>query len=288
MKTEKINGLLANILIYLIAFVVGFIPFYFIKNILLASFVLTVTATMVVYLFSLCFKNTSIYDPYWSVAPLVILLMIYFRHSFWNVNSIIILSIVAIWSLRLTINWAITYKGLNPKYEDWRYAQFRQEQKPIVFHLINFFGLQFIPTLVVFAAMVPVILLSHQTVFNYWSIIGYAIALSGPILEFIADHQVHKFIKQTNDHSLVCNIGLWKYSRHPNYLGENLFWFGLFVAFIVTYPSLFYYGLGWICMPLLFICISIPMMEKHNIERRPAYLEYMKQTSMFFILPRRK
>jgi len=288
MRIEKINGLLVNLLIYLIAFVIGFIPFYFVKNVLLACFVLTMTATLVVYLFSLIFKNTSIYDPYWSIAPLVILLIVYFRNSMWNINSIIVLSIVAIWSIRLTINWIITYKGLNPKYEDWRYKKFRAEQKPVVFHIINFFGLQIIPTIVVFCALVPAILLSHQVKFNYFAIIGYVIALCGPILEFIADQQVHKFIKNTNDHSLVCNIGLWKYSRHPNYLGENLFWLGLCVAFVISYPTIFYYGFGWICMPLLFFCISIPLMEKHNLEHRPAYREYMQHTSMFFILPKRK
>lgn len=291
MNKEKTVGVLLISAIYLLAFAVGYIPFHYLAfygaNPLFTMFVFTLVATLVIYVFCLIYKNTSIYDPYWSVAPLIMTILFIIRYQYYNLTSLIFAIIVFIYSFRLTRNWFLTYKGVDPKYEDWRYRKYRAK-KPVVFHLINFFGLIFFPTIVVYIAFVPGMFIMTQFEFNPLIIIGFAIMLAGPVLEFIADHQVHKFIKECNDHSKVCNIGLWKYSRHPNYLGELMFWFGIAVSFYITMYQYWPYGLGFIIMLALFLFISIPLMEKHNIEKRPEYKEYKKHTSMLLILPRRK
>lgn len=292
MTHEKKVGLIANLFIYLLAFIVGFVPYFFIiKNkeyALEATFIFTMVATFVVLLFALIYKNTSIYDPYWSVAPFVMSMLHMFFVSGPTINAIIINVIIFWYSFRLTRNWVITYKGLDAKYEDWRYADFRKTLPGWKFQFVNVFGLVYVPTLVVYASLVPVLLLMNNPNFLPLTLIGFAIMVAGPILEIISDYQVHKFIKDTNDHTLVCDYGLWNYSRHPNYFGELSFWFGMMVAFFLSFPSEWYAGFGFILMVVLFLAASIPLMEKHNISRRPAYKEYQKKTSVLFILPRKK
>ena len=292
MKKEKIIGVLVNIAIYLIAFALAFIPYYFmlINEIhpLLNMLTFTMTATFVIYIFCVIFKNTSIYDPYWSVAPLVMVILHMVAYKTFNINAIIFVVLVFLYAFRLTRNWYLTYDGLDPINEDWRYQKYRHSLPRWKFEFVNFFGLIFFPTFVVYASLIPGLLFMFLVEFNPLAIIGFFFMLLGPALELIADYQVHSFIKDNDDHSKVCDRGLWNYSRHPNYLGELTFWFGIMLTFILTNLEIWYFGLGFIIMLLLFVFISIPLMEKHNIEKRPAYIEYKKHTSMLLILPRRK
>ena len=292
MKNEKAIGVLANIAIYLIAFGLAFIPYYFMvqNNVhaILSMLVYTCTATLVMYIFCVIFKNTSIYDPYWSVAPFVMVMIHMVTYRLFNLNAIIFAVFVFLYTVRLTRNWYLTYSGLDPKYEDWRYQKYRNSLPRWQFEVVNFVGLIFMPTLIVYASLIPGLFYMSLEAFNPLAIIGFVFMLAGPLLELIADYQVHSFIKTNNDHSKVCNVGLWNYSRHPNYLGELTFWFGIMVTFLVTMIDIWYYGLGFILMLCLFVFISIPLMERHNIEKRPSYIEYKKHTSMLLILPRRK
>ena len=292
MKSEKGLGLLVNTAVYLLAFIIGCIPYYFMvkANIhpVWNMLVYTCVATFVVYVCCLIFKNTSIYDPYWSVAPFVMVMIHMVTYKLYNPTAIIFAVLVFLYAFRLTRNWVLTYKGLDPKYEDWRYQKYRNSLPRWQFEVVNFVGLIYLPTIIVFASLVPGLFLMQVAIFNPLVIIGFVIMLIGPILELISDYQVHKFIKNNDDHSKVCNIGLWNYSRHPNYLGELTFWLGISVSLLVVNIQLWYVCLGYLLMVLLFIFISIPLMEKHNIERRPDYKEYKKHTSMLLILPRRK
>lgn len=292
MKSEKAVGVLVNIAVYILAFAIGIIPYYFLvqNNIhpIVSMLVFTLTATFVMYICCVIFKNTSIYDPYWSVAPFVMVIIHMVTYKLYNPNAIIFAVLVFLYAFRLTRNWYLTYKGLDPKYEDWRYAKFRNSLPRWKFEVVNFVGLIYLPTLVVFAALVPGLYFMELTTFNPFVIFGLIFMVAGPLLELIADYQVHSFIKDNKDHSKVCNRGLWNYSRHPNYLGELTFWFGIALTLLIAKVELWYFALGYLPMLLLFIFISIPLMEKHNIERRPNYLEYKKHTSMLLILPRRK
>lgn len=291
MKSEKTIGLIINLAIYILAFSIGYIPYYFLSDSvgpIWSMFAFTCVATLVVYFFCLVFKNTSIYDPYWSVAPLIMVLLHMFRFETFNLHSIILTVLVFVYSFRLTFNWFMTYKGLDPKYEDWRYKKYRSNPNRFVFHVINFFGLVYIPTFVVFAGILPGLCFMSLSNFSLISIVGFAFMVGGPTLEFISDHQSHKFIKECSDHSKVCDVGLWKFSRHPNYLGELMFWFGVALTFLFSDFAHFYFAFGFLPMLLLFIFISIPLMEKHNLEKRPEYENYKRHTSMLLILPRRK
>ncbi len=291
MNKEKALGIIVNIASYVLAFAVGYIPYYFLVGMIhpiLAMLVFTLAATLVMYVLCVIFKNTSLYDPYWSVAPFVMVMIHMIHFKLFNVNAIIFAVLVLLYTIRLTRNWYLTYDGLDPKYEDWRYKKYRNSLPRWKFEIVNFFGLIFLPTIIVFAALVPGLFFMSLKDFNPLAIIGFLFILVGPVLELVADYQVHKFIKESNDHSKVCNLGLWNYSRHPNYLGELTFWFGITLTFFLTMAEFWYAGFGYILMVLLFVFISIPLMEKHNLKKRPAYKEYQEHTSMLLILPKRK
>ena len=292
MKSEKAVGVLVNLAVYILAFAIGIIPYYFLvqnnTHPIVSMLVFTLTATLVMYICCVIFKNTSIYDPYWSVAPFVMVIIHMVTYKLYNPNAIIFAALVFLYAFRLTRNWYLTYRGLDPKYEDWRYAKFRKSLPRWKFEVVNFVGLIYMPTLVVFAALVPGLYFMELATFNVFTIFGLIFMILGPTLELIADYQVHSFIKDNNDHTKVCDRGLWNYSRHPNYLGELTFWFGIALTLLIARFELWYFALGYLPMLLLFIFVSIPLMEKHNIERRPAYVEYKKHTSMLLILPRRK
>ena len=284
--SEKNKGMLVDVAVYAVAFGIAAVPFYMIGNIFAAAAVFTALATVLVFIASCALKDVSVYDPYWSVAPVVILLLCMIRYGYWNVNSIILLAVVTLWAVRLTGNWYITYKGIG--HEDWRYAMYREKCRAPVFLLISFVGLHFVPTIVVYLGLVSGLFSIQKTAFAPLSLIGVAVMLCAVALEFLSDTSIHRFLREHRGERRTCDVSVWKYSRHPNYLGEMSFWTGMFLFFVPLYPDKWYLGLGFLTIIALFLSVSIPMMERHNLERRPDYAEYKARTSMLLLLPNRK
>ncbi|MBQ1636870.1 MAG: DUF1295 domain-containing protein [Bacteroidales bacterium] len=239
-----------------------------------------VVATVITWFFGLVFRNVSVYDPYWSVAPPVMFTAWAVYKGCFTLPVVLLLIAVWYWGIRLTGNWAYTFKGLD--HEDWRYTRYRETQSPLVFHLINFFGLNMMPTLLVFACMLPGFGLfdasgAGAASANWLTWLGFIVCLSSATIQLVADTQIHRF---RNAHpGQYCNVGLWKHGRHPNYFGEVQMWWGVWLM----YASL--RGIDWlilapVAMTALFLFISIPMMERRQLERKPGYAEYRKQTRM--------
>lgn len=273
--------------IYILAFAIGFLAGNWLPiDLYWRVFVMDIVATIVVWIFTLIFKNTSIYDPYWSVAPIVIGIYVLCMLGNYNPINIIYLVILSIWGIRLTINWLIVCTGFD--YEDWRYRNYRENLPKPLFHLVNFFGLQMVPTLVVYAGLSPIfVMFNKETSYSYLSLIGIVLMIIGILLEIFADKQMHQFLNETKE-KVTCKKGLWNFSRHPNYLGENLIWIGTFVAMLFADINKWYVGIGMILMLALFLFISIPLAEHRQIKRRKDYAEYKRTTSMFLILPHKK
>ena len=281
--TEKTKGLIWNLVLYTAAFGAGLIPFLMIDHIFIASAAFTIAATLVIFIVTCFYPDTSLYDPYWSVEPPVLLLLLMIRFRLWNPNSILMLFFVTVWATRLTANWIYTYCGLG--HEDWRYAQYREKLSKPAFFLINLFGLQLIPTFVVYMGMVGAIFVLQQPEFSWLTIPGYIVMLAAILLEHISDTSIHSFLEEHAGEHKSCNVSVWRYSRHPNYLGEMSFWTGIFMVYAALYPRTWYMGLGFLLIILLFLFVSIPMMERHNMEHRADYDEYRKKTSRLLLWP---
>lgn len=260
--------------IYALAGVAGWLLFEGLStNPLTRLFLADVLATIVVWAFGLLYENVSVYDPYWSVFPPVAFLLWTFFSGVWSVPVILLLIASWYWGWRLTRNWAITFKGIG--HEDWRYTKYR-DRHPLVFHTINLFGLNMMPTLVVFAAMLPGLKL-YETIApaNVLTCFGCIVCLASATIQLIADKQSHDF--RAAHPGRVCNIGLWKHGRHPNYFGEIQFWWGIWIMYASLNGIDMYIG-GAIAMTALFLGISIPLMEKRQLANKPDYAEYRKQT----------
>ena len=121
--TPKTKGLIVDAVTYAVAFGIALVPFMMIDNIFAATAVFTAVATVLIFVVTVVTKDVSVYDPYWSVAPVVMLLADVLKYRLWNLNSAILLAVVGLWAARLTANWYVTYRGLG--HEDWRYAMYR-------------------------------------------------------------------------------------------------------------------------------------------------------------------
>ena len=281
---NKIYGLLLFALFYAIAYVIAFFAAATIQNIILRLFVFDIAATVIIYLLSLPIHNSSLYDAYWSLTPFVMLTYLVIVCQPLGVYHYLSYAAVTIWSFRLTINWAITFQDI--KWIDWRYRQYKEQNNAVMWQIINFFGIMMVPTLLVFAAFIPIIFAFENTI-NAFSLIGDAIILIGTALEFFADHQMHSFLRKGKKGEVI-QCGLWKYSRHPNYLGEILVWVGVY---FVLFPSVLQYWFafgGAVLIILLFNFISIPLAEKRQLARREGYALYRKKTSRLLLLPQKK
>ena len=283
---EKTKGVLIDAAVYLVAFGAAAVPFQFIDDIFGATAAFTAAATLIVFIASCIFSDVSVYDPYWSVAPPVMIVANMIKYRIFTVNAFILLAVVLVWAVRLTANWFITYKGVG--HEDWRYAQYRERFKAPMFLFVSFTGLHFVPTIVVYAGLVGGIFAMQSEMFSPLSLVGVSVMLGAVALEFFSDRAIHNFLREHKGARRTCDVSVWKYSRHPNYLGEMSFWTGMFLYFVAVRPEIWYCGLGFLTVIALFLSVSIPMMEKHNAERRADYAEYKAKTSMLLILPRKK
>lgn len=280
MKNNPIISQISLVVIYAIAFVIGFLVFNLMEgNLLLRILVMDVVATVVLFLFSTLFKNASIYGPYWSVFPIVISIFLMIHLKSYNIITYITVALVILWGVRLTFNCLFRFKNLNNV--DWRYEHFRVKH-PKIWPLINLTGIHLFPTIVVYLCMMPVFSLINARAigygaFNLSSILGILIAFAGIMLELICDSQLHYYKKKFPNQ--LIKFGLRKNSRHPNYLGEILFWFGIFLFMLSLMEQLWILALGPIVNLLMFSFISIPLMDKHMLENFPEYKEYMEKTN---------
>jgi len=127
--------------------------------------------------------------------------------------------------------------------------------------------------------------LSSTESFAIYDIVAGIFTFLAIMIEWIADEQLIRFKKSGSKNSFM-NSGLWSFSRHPNYLGEISFWLGLFL-FVISANKLnsttgYWTVVGFVFMVILFKFISIPMMEKRNIERKEGYREYVKEVPALF------
>ena len=232
--------------------------------------------------FSVVFDNSSIYDPYWSVIPPLIALYWLAAGGLpdrFTARSTLLLVLVTIWAARLTYNWVRRWNGI--RHEDWRYRGFRERFKSLYWP-VSFFGIHLFPTLIVFLgclSLFPVMTASSGSSrsFGLLDLVAAALTLSAILLESIADRQLHIYRKSSSTSVQILNKGLWARCRHPNYLGEVLFWWGLYLFCIAASPTHWWFVIGPAAITFLFFGISVPMTDRHLLARKSGYAEHMKR-----------
>jgi len=282
LKKSRAASFITVALIYLAATALG-IGLYFVckphmawpLSLLLAD----VGATVFTFLFSVILGNASVYDPYWSVQPLVILAAFAIGREM-TLPRVLLLIAVGLWGLRLTANWAYTFGDLT--HQDWRYTMLH-EKCGKCYPLINFVGIHMVPTLIVYGCTVPAVYaLLHDAKWNVGTLCGFALCLLAVTLQCVADIQMHRYRK--NRATPFIRVGLWKHSRHPNYLGEILMWWGVGISVVSILPEVWYLLSGALANTLLFLFVSIPMADRRQA-RKEGFADYKRETWMLLPLP---
>jgi steroid 5-alpha reductase family enzyme len=244
-----------------------------------------VVATAVIFALSMLLANSSLYDAYWSVIPPVVAI------SFAAVSpsglptgvlvrQVLVVALILLWAIRLTGNWVKGWTGFD--HEDWRYSNLRDGlPRSVPWPLVSFLAIQLVPTLFVFAAMIPLwpALASPNHNFGVLDVLAALITFGGIALETQADRQMAAFTRDPAHRGRPMDQGLWAWSRHPNYLGEITFWTGLWVFALASNPSWWWTVIGPLLIIAMFEGASIPMMESRSLERRPSYADYQARVA---------
>ncbi|HOO72634.1 MAG TPA: DUF1295 domain-containing protein [Spirochaetota bacterium] len=256
-------------------------------NAILAAFAADSAATAVVFMFSVIFDNSSLYDPYWSVAPPLIGL--YFaRNAVFSLSFSPLqwaaLGCVALWSVRLTWNWLRNWTGLS--HEDWRYLDIAAKTGKLYWP-VSFLGIHYFPTVQVFLGCLSLYpcLAAPGTFSVPLGAAAFIVTAGAVFIEAKADRQLLDFVRSGPPKGSIMASGLWKHSRHPNYFGEVSFWWGLFLFGLASGNFQWWTLAGPVLITAMFLFISIPFMDRRMLERRPGYAEHMKKTSALVPLP---
>lgn len=145
----------------------------------LRLFVFDIVATCVIFAFSVICRNSSVYDAYWSATPIVMILWLFHEEAAHQPIQLLFLVAFLLWAVRLTLNWCEVFTDFS--YEDWRYRKYRQDTPKFLWPFVNFFGIHFMPTLVVFAGMLPAFVIAKTNV-TFFAFPGIMIMICGVCL----------------------------------------------------------------------------------------------------------
>lgn len=243
-------------------------------------------ASFVWFAFSIYTKRNDVADIAWGVNAVIIALFAYSVTpvSLFSPAGIIILLIIA-WGTRLAIH--LTKRKMHT-IEDVRYRRFRSMWGKM-FTVRSYFAIFFLQTMLIALISLPATYTALFGAIFTWNGIAFAglgLWFFGFLYESIADYQLSRFLSDEKNKGRVLRSGLWAYSRHPNYFGEAVGWWGVFLL-TVSFP----YGLIAILSPLvitysLLRITGIPLTEK-SFEGNEAYNLYKKQVSTFIPLFRK-
>ena len=274
----RARGLIAQALAYAAALLAGAAVLSLLGGeSLVAMAAADVAATAVVFAFSLALSNSSLYDPYWSVAPPA-LFAAWIAWGEPSARSWLALALVCLWSARLTWNFLRGWRGL--EHEDWRYRDLRAKTGRLYWP-VSFLGIHLFPTVLTFGGSLSlwVVASAADRPLGALDSAALLVTLAAIAIETIADQQLRRFVLSKPPEGAILNTGLWRYSRHPNYFGEVLFWWGLFLFAVAADPSRAWVVIGPAAITTLFALISIPMIDRRMALRRPAYAEHARRVS---------
>jgi len=243
-----------------------------------------VVATVVVFAFSVVLDNSSVYDPYWSVAPMAIAPALAAVGEAPLARKVMVVALVLAWGARLTYNWARGWTGL--AHEDWRYVEQRRHGR--AYWPVSFVGIHMMPTVLVFGGCLSLFpaLVTGTAPLGVLDVAAFAVTAGAIVLEGLADEQLRAFRLSGPAPGTILETGVWAWSRHPNYLGEISVWWGLALFALAGDRGAWWCLAGPAAITLLFTFVSVPLLDKRSLARRPQYAEHMARVPALFPWPR--
>ena len=249
-------------------------------HIYLIAFLVIMSAMSILWVISIILKNVSIVDLFWGFG-FVITSTFYFLCTNGNENrKLLILILVACWGLRLSVylSWRNRGKG-----EDFRYVQFRQKYGENRYWWISFFQVFLLQGILMWLISAPLLAAQFyggNNSLGFMDFLGILLWGTGMLFESGGDIQLARFKAIPENKGKVLDRGFWRYTRHPNYFGDSVVWwgFGLICLSAGSYLPL----LGSLLMTVLIIKVSgVALLEKSLKTAKPEYKEYIRKTSSF-------
>lgn len=236
------------------------------------------------YLLSLLARDASLVDIFWGLGFVLIAAVLLFDADNVSITQIVVALMVYIWGFRLTYHIARRKLG---KPEDFRYEAMRKKSGKS-FWWQSYFKI-FLSQGVLMMVIASSILVSayagdEGNSLSWWQVAGVVVWGIGLIFEIVGDYQLTEFIKNRKKKTEIMTTGLWKYTRHPNYFGEVVQWWGIWLV-VIGLP----YSLWAVTSPLLITYLilfvsGLPMLEK-KYSANKQFQVYAKKTSKFIPLP---
>ncbi len=229
-------------------------------------------------------KRNDVADIAWGMGYILVCGYLFFNHSHTPV-SLLLYSLVTLWGLRLSLH---IYNRNKKKQEDFRYQAWRHEWGKY-FYVRSYLQIFLLQGILLMVIISPVILaaVAPPQKWNAFTWAGLGCWLVGFYFQAVADRQLVVFLKNRKTTGAIMQTGLWKYSRHPNYFGELLMWWGIFII-TIPFPGSLFFIISPLTITLLLVFVSgIPMLEK-KYAGNPAFEDYKKRTSALIPMPPRK
>jgi steroid 5-alpha reductase family enzyme len=252
----------------------GFLPAW------TAATVLVFGAVTVLWAVSVRTRDVSTIDVFWGPAYLVAVVAAWWTSptSEWAIPTMVL---VGLWAGRLAIHLAPRLR--DP--EDRRYAEMRERRGPTFrwSSLVRVFWLQAVLVVVLGGPLIATVLAPGRP--GTAAGLAAVVVLGGLVFEAVADAQLARFLRHSASEGQVLDTGLWRYSRHPNYFGEAVVWwgFGLWTAFALGTPLTLV--VSALMTALLLRVSGVPLLEPHLESTRPGYAAYARRTSAFVPMP---
>jgi steroid 5-alpha reductase family enzyme len=248
-----------------------------------SAFALILVASTLTWALSVVLRDVGIVDSMWSIFFLLAALVYGSSGDATGPRQTVIVTLVAIWALRLAIY--LTWRNWGEP-EDHRYVEIRRRNQPgfALKSLLIVFWLQAVLAWVI--SMPLYAAATGVTPLGLLDYVGIALWATGFFFESVGDYQLARFKSDTGNAGRVLDTGLWRYTRHPNYFGDFCVWWGFFL--IALSAGGWWTILSPLLMSLLLLKVSgVTLLEKDISDRRPAYARYITRTNAFFPGPPR-
>lgn len=236
---------------------------------------------LMVWLLSLAKRDAGIADIFWGLGFILVAWISFFLGGGQGIKSFLVATLTTLWGVRLSMHLFARNWG---QPEDRRYQNMRASHGER-FWLVSLFTVFLLQGVILWTVSLVLQAVMHGEApaqITWLDTLGLLFWTTGFLFETVADRQLARFKSRPSNRGKVMDRGLWAYSRHPNYFGEALIWWGFYLmafhqennAWLIVSPLL---------MTLLLLKVSgVTLLERNMEERRPQYAAYKKQTSAFF------
>ena len=237
----------------------------------------------VLWVISLRLKDASIVDPFWGPGFAIVAMTYYLVDGRYPNRGTLVLGLVTLWAARLGYHLYARNRreGEDPRYTAMRKARGKQ------FPLISLFTIFWFQAFLLWVISLPILAsMASQTSLGVFDCLGTIVFLVGLTIESVADNQLARFRAALANRGHVLDTGLWRYSRHPNYFGEVVLWWGIYL--LAVSAGAYWAIVGPALITFLLLRFSgVPLLEDRLRASRPGYSEYINRTSSFVPWPPR-